>query len=135
MSDPDQDYNFSDFHTPATDEVRELMEKIEQSHQMRYKMMNLETWALAKTMDTFLPGFWSKFIENRRTALKQFIEIRRKIRSGQYSLDIPIAQDSNLEEMITAAEDALELSYEEENGSQPWSSLSKSSSSPETEDS
>ncbi len=119
MSDPDQDYNFSDFHTPATDEVRELMEKIEQSHQMRYKMMNLETWALAKTMDTFLPGFWSKFIENRRIALKQFIEIRRKIRSGQYSLDVPIAQDSNLEEMITVAEDALELNYEEENGSHP----------------
>jgi hypothetical protein len=64
-----QDHNFDEFNTPVSDEARELLEKIEQSHEMRYKMMNLETWSLAKTMDVFLPGFWNRFLENRRTAM------------------------------------------------------------------
>ncbi len=80
---PSQDHNFDEFNTPVSDEARELLEKIEQSHEMRYKMMNLETWSLAKTMDAFLPGFWNRFLENRRTAMKNFIEQRRKMRIGE----------------------------------------------------
>lgn len=78
-----QDHNFDEFNTPVSDEARELLEKIEQSHEMRYKMMNLETWSLAKTMDAFLPGFWNRFLENRRTAMRDFIEQRRKMRAGE----------------------------------------------------
>jgi hypothetical protein len=40
-------------------------------------MINLEFWALAGTMDDFLPGFWSRFLANRRTSLRQFIKRKR----------------------------------------------------------
>lgn len=83
---PSQNHNFDEFNTPVSDEARELLEKIEQSHAMRYKMMNLETWSLAKTMDAFLPGFWNRFLENRRTAMKKFIEQRRKVRNSEDDL-------------------------------------------------
>lgn len=45
-------------------------------------MINLESWALAQTMDDFIPGFWSRFLENRRTALKQFLK-RKQTNNSQ----------------------------------------------------
>jgi hypothetical protein len=66
--------NFSDFNTPAAVEIKQLITQLQQSHDLRYKLINLETWALAATMDSFIPGFWSRFLENRRTALKQFLK-------------------------------------------------------------
>ncbi len=81
MPKPDPDTSneptFTDFNTPATVEIKQLITKLQQSHDLRYKLINLETWALAATMDTFLPGFWSRFLENRRTALKQFLKRKR----------------------------------------------------------
>jgi hypothetical protein len=68
---------FADFNTPATVEIKELITKLQQSHDLRYKLINLESWALAATMDNFIPGFWSRFLENRRTALKQFLKRKR----------------------------------------------------------
>jgi hypothetical protein len=108
---PSQDYEFDDFNTPVSDEARELLEKIEQSHAMRYKMMNLETWSLAKTMDAFLPGFWNRFLENRRLALKKFIEQRRKFKTQD-----DLTQDDDLLEDLAAEADTLspEMSPESE---------------------
>lgn len=75
--DPSNEPSFADFNTPATVEIKTLITKLQESHELRYKLINLETWALASTMDDFLPGFWSRFLENRRTALKQFLKYKR----------------------------------------------------------
>jgi hypothetical protein len=66
-----------DLNSPASLEIRKLLTQIKHSHDLRYKLINLEAWALAQTMDNFLPGFWSRFLENRRTALKQFLNQKR----------------------------------------------------------
>ena len=68
---------FQDLNSPASLEIRKLLAEIKHSHDQRYKLINLEAWALAQTMDDFLPGFWSRFLENRRTALKQFLNQKR----------------------------------------------------------
>lgn len=68
---------FAELNTPATVEIKDLIAKLQQSHDLRYKLINMETWALAATMDNFLPGFWSRFLANRRTALKQFLQRKR----------------------------------------------------------
>ncbi|HEY9612043.1 hypothetical protein [Allocoleopsis sp.] len=81
MPQPDADRSneptFADFNTAASVEMKQLIAKLQQSHDLRYKLINLETWALASTMDNFLPGFWSRFLENRRTALQQFLKRKR----------------------------------------------------------
>ena len=81
MPQPDSDHSneptFADFNTTASVEIKQLIAKLQQSHDLRYKLINLETWALAATMDNFLPGFWSRFLENRRTALQQFLKRKR----------------------------------------------------------
>ncbi|HEY9813142.1 MAG TPA: hypothetical protein V6D31_06355, partial [Candidatus Sericytochromatia bacterium] len=38
------------------------------------QLINLEISALAKTMDKFLPGFWSRFLENRHRACQELIQ-------------------------------------------------------------
>jgi hypothetical protein len=77
--DPDtsNEQTFADLNSPATVEIKQLIAKLQHSRDLWYKMSNLETWALASTMDHFLPGFWSRFLENRRTALKQFLKQKR----------------------------------------------------------
>ena len=76
------DRKFADLESPVSGEIKQLISQLEHSHHLRYKMMNLEAWALAETMDRFLPGFWSKFLENRRIALKQFLERKRAKEEG-----------------------------------------------------
>ncbi|MEW5856974.1 MAG: hypothetical protein AB1861_06285 [Cyanobacteriota bacterium] len=92
------DPTFAELNSPASAEIKQLIDSLEESHRLRSKMVNLETWALAETMDHFLPGFWSRFLENRRTALKQFLEQKRAAKSQvatnaqspEGSLDNPI---------------------------------------------
>jgi len=67
----------TDLDSDASLEVKQLLASLQHSHQLRSKMINLETCALAETMDEFLPGFWSRFLENRRTSLKQFLRQKR----------------------------------------------------------
>lgn len=64
----------SDLNSLTSLEVKQLMANLQHSNALRYKLINLEMWALAGTMDHFLPGFWSRFLTNRRTALKQFLK-------------------------------------------------------------
>ena len=40
-------------------------------------MMAMEVWSIAKSMDTLIPGFWSKFMENRQLAVQNFVIKRR----------------------------------------------------------
>lgn len=75
--DPFADDSFKELDSPTSHEVKDLIAELQNSHNLRYKMMNLESWALATTMDEFLPGFWSKFLHNRRVAMQQFIEKKR----------------------------------------------------------
>jgi hypothetical protein len=75
--DASKDQTFSELNSAASVEIKQLIEKIQHSHDLRYKMINLETWALAQTMDLFLPGFWSCFLKNRRIALKEFLKNKR----------------------------------------------------------
>ncbi len=70
---------FADLNSATSVEVKQLITKLQHSHDLRYKLVNLESWALAQTMDGFLPGFWSRFLENRRISLKQFIQRKRKL--------------------------------------------------------
>jgi hypothetical protein len=72
---------FAELNSPASAEIKQLIDSLEESHRLRSKMVNLEAWALAETMDHFLPGFWSRFLENRRIALKQFLEQKRAAKS------------------------------------------------------
>lgn len=87
-----EDPAFADLNTSEQAEIREMIAKIEDSHHLRYKMMNLEAWSLAETMDQFLPGFWSRFLENRRKALKQFIAQKREYESNVAASDRSIPQ-------------------------------------------
>ncbi|HAX88901.1 MAG TPA: hypothetical protein DD379_12355 [Cyanobacteria bacterium UBA11162] len=75
------DPTFAELNSPASVEMKELIAKLQQSNDLLYKMINLETWALSETMDYFLPGFWSRFLENRRTALQQLIDKKRSEKS------------------------------------------------------
>ncbi len=73
----EQAQSFADLDTPASAEIKQLVANLQDSHNLLYKMINLEAWALAETMDHFLPGFWSRFLENRRLSLKQFLQQKR----------------------------------------------------------
>lgn len=73
--------SFTDLDTPAGAEIKQLIASIQDSQHLLYKMINLEAWALAETMDHFLPGFWSRFLENRRLSLKQFLQQKRTANS------------------------------------------------------
>lgn len=81
-SNSEQAQSFPDLDTPASAEIKQLIASIQDSHHLLYKMINLEAWALAETMDHFLPGFWSRFLENRRLSLKQFLQQKRSSKSN-----------------------------------------------------
>lgn len=75
--DTSKDPTFADLNSPTNVEIKQLIAKLQHSHDLRSQMVNLETWALAETMDHFLPGFWNRFLENRRISLQQFLKKKR----------------------------------------------------------
>ena len=75
--DASNDPTFAELNSQTSVEIKQLIAKLQRSHKLRYKTINLEFWALAVTMDDFIPGFWSRFLQNRRTALKQFLKNKR----------------------------------------------------------
>lgn len=83
--DASKERTFAELDSPTSVEIKQLIAKLEHSHELRDQMINLETWALAQTMDGFLPGFWSRFLANRRTALQQFLERKRTLKSSRES--------------------------------------------------
>ncbi|MEC4892123.1 MAG: hypothetical protein SAL07_18550 [Oscillatoria sp. PMC 1051.18] len=70
--------SLTDLDLPEDIDVDDLIAELENSHRLRYQMINVETWAIVEAMDRFIPGFWSRFLENRRLALKQFIVKKRQ---------------------------------------------------------
>ncbi len=71
------DPTFLDLDSPASVEVKQLIAKLEHTNDLQYELINMEAWSLASTMDGFFPGFWSRFLANRRNALKQFLQQKR----------------------------------------------------------
>lgn len=67
----------TNLNSPTLAEIKQLIAQLQRSHHQRSKLANLEFWALAVTMDGFLPGFWSRFLANRRTAVQEFIKNKR----------------------------------------------------------
>lgn len=62
-------------------DIDQWIESLRQSDRSFYNLMALEVWSIAKTMDTLQPGFWNRFMANRQTALKQFLEHKKKSQS------------------------------------------------------
>jgi len=63
------------------------IESLKQSDRSSYKMLAVEVWAIAKTMDELYPGFWNRFMTNRQLALRQFMENRQAQREGGEAKD------------------------------------------------
>lgn len=57
--------------------LEQWLEKLRRSDRAFYNIMAIEVWSIAKTMDSLIPGFWGRFMTNRRLAMKQFIEQQR----------------------------------------------------------
>lgn len=57
--------------------LEQWLEKLRRSDRAFYNIMAMEVWSIAKTMDSLIPGFWGRFMTNRRLAMKQFIEQQR----------------------------------------------------------
>ncbi len=59
---------------PNAMNIDQWIKALQRSDRLFYNMMALEVWSIAKTMDQLFPGFWSRFMANRREALKQFMQ-------------------------------------------------------------
>lgn len=59
-------------------DIDQWLERLRHSDRALYNSMALEVWSIARTMDNLIPGFWSRFMENRQTALKQFVIQHRR---------------------------------------------------------
>lgn len=65
------------FEDLPTMSLEQWIETLRRSDRAFYNMIALEVWSIAKTMDNLLPGFWNRFMNNRRLALKQYIQHRQ----------------------------------------------------------
>jgi hypothetical protein len=63
--------------TPSVMSIDDWLNKLRSSDRAFYNIMAMEVWSLAKSMDAVVPGFWSRFMVNRRTAMQEFVERRR----------------------------------------------------------
>ena len=57
--------------------VEQWLESLRRTDRTFYNMMAMEVWSIAKSMDMLIPGFWSKFMENRQLAVQNFVVKRR----------------------------------------------------------
>lgn len=55
-------------------DFEQWLEVLQKSDRSFYNLMAMEVWSIAKTMDGVLPGFWTRFMSHRQTALKQFLQ-------------------------------------------------------------
>lgn len=75
--DPTSVSRFSEAEITAALKFQEELNSLKHSHSSHYKMLNINAWAIAKTMDNHFPGFWNRFMANRQVALQQFLEQKR----------------------------------------------------------
>jgi hypothetical protein len=50
------------------------LERLKGSDRAFYNTMAMEVWSIAKSMDELQPGFWGRFMVNRREAMQQFLK-------------------------------------------------------------
>jgi hypothetical protein len=67
---------------PTLMSVEQWLDSLRRSDRAFYNMMAMEVWSIAKSMDSLIPGFWSRFMENRQTAVKKFVHERRTPEAG-----------------------------------------------------
>jgi hypothetical protein len=63
--------------TPSVMSIDEWLNKLRSSDRAFYNIMAMEVWSLAKTMDALVPGFWGRFMVNRRNAMQEFVDRRK----------------------------------------------------------
>lgn len=54
--------------------IAQHLEELEKSDRSLHSMIGMEIWSITKTMDDLYPGFWHKFMDNRRQSMKQLMQ-------------------------------------------------------------
>lgn len=54
--------------------IAQHLEELEKSDRSLHNLIGMEIWSITKTMDDLYPGFWHKFMSNRRQSMKQFMQ-------------------------------------------------------------
>jgi hypothetical protein len=54
------------------------IEALKRADRHLFNLMAMEAWSIAKTMDDIFPGFWHRFMTNRRLAMQQFQQMKKK---------------------------------------------------------
>ncbi|MGI0491298.1 hypothetical protein ACN4EG_05765 [Alkalinema pantanalense CENA528] len=79
MSDPPSESPEDATSDSATNHmtIEQWLERLRSSDRAFYNMMAMEVWSIAKSMDTLIPGFWHRFMVNRREAMQKFLAEKR----------------------------------------------------------
>ncbi|MEB3182370.1 MAG: hypothetical protein VKL59_25540 [Nostocaceae cyanobacterium] len=81
-SDSPQQIPPRDLQPPATGTVIQAwIEALKRSDRQMFILMAVEAWSIAKTMDDIFPGFWHRFMTNRRQAMQQFPQHKQQLDS------------------------------------------------------
>lgn len=67
-------HNINDLDSAEIEQIQDLIAERQHDREQLSQLINLEISALAETMDKFIPGFWSRFLENRHRACQEFIQ-------------------------------------------------------------
>ncbi len=81
--------------TKTSMDIQRWIDALKRSDNSLYKIIAMESWSLAKTMDEFCPGFWHRFMLNRQIALKQIKTHKQQARLLKIeSCSTPNSQES-----------------------------------------
>ncbi|HEY9848215.1 MAG TPA: hypothetical protein V6D28_02050 [Leptolyngbyaceae cyanobacterium] len=67
--------------SPKEGNVKQRLEDLQRADRSLYKMIGMEVWSIAKTMDDLYPGFWNQFMANRQIAMKNYLEQKQTHRN------------------------------------------------------
>jgi hypothetical protein len=54
--------------------IAQHLEELQKCDRSLQNLISMEIWSITKTMDDLYPGFWHKFMLNRRQSMKQFMQ-------------------------------------------------------------
>lgn len=54
--------------------IAQHLEELQKCDRSLDNLIGMEIWSITKTMDDYYPGFWHKFMANRRQSMKQFMQ-------------------------------------------------------------
>jgi len=80
--DPQESENSNHAEAFSQMDFEQWLEVLQKSDRSFYNLMAMEVWSIAKTMDGVLPGFWTRFMSHRQTALKQFLQHKQAHSEG-----------------------------------------------------